>query len=289
MIPTLLKTIAKPFLGKGIIDSHFPFLIIIYQKIYLLFQKDEEKEVSIPLKSRLIVHTNDVGVGFPLLLKGEYEKTQTEIFLSTLKPEDTVLDIGANIGYYTVLAGKAVGQKGRIIAFEPDRENNILLDKNITLNKLTNVTVINKAVSRSTATLEFNSAPNKAESGLSQGKETGSYTVCAIALDDFLSSQNFKKINVIKIDIEGAEIGALEGGRKELSKMKDVTLFIEYNPASLKLYQKDPTELLAIISDFGFTIEHIIDHTQDKLLPYSQNALQRVLGHTTYCNLICKK
>lgn len=77
----------------------------------------------------------------------DFEPEVTEVFLSHVMPGDVVLDIGAHIGYYTVLAARSVGNEGRVIAFEPDPQNYSLLVKNVAKNGYRNVTAVQKAVS----------------------------------------------------------------------------------------------------------------------------------------------
>lgn len=290
-LTSLLTTLARPLLGKGIIDSHFPFAIRLYERIYAATQTETVQEVAIPLKKRLQVFTRDIGVGFPLLTTGKYEPLQTNLFLEYLHPGTTVLDVGANVGYYTVLASEKVGPKGVVFSFEPDPENFQLLKENLHLNSCKNVQAEQKAVTNQDAEIEFTiEATNKGESAVASENSKGKrYRIPGVRIDTFLPLQKVKKLDVIKIDIEGAEIQALQGMKQTIATSNSLTLFIEYNPSRIKLYGSKPDDLLKLLEGLGFTLKTIIDETRSLKLPYSDENLAKTMRHTTYCNLICAK
>ena len=86
----------------------------------------------------LILNPADVAVSGQIAL-GAYEKFETSIFLEAIKPGMTIVDIGANIGYYATIAGHKTGKQGRVFAYEPEPENYSFLEKNILENKLSQV------------------------------------------------------------------------------------------------------------------------------------------------------
>jgi FkbM family methyltransferase len=142
----------------------------------------------------------------------------------SLKQGDVVIDAGAYEGTFAVYAAKAVGENGRVVAFEPDTENCRKLQENIRLNLLTNVTVISKALWSEDRTLKFN---NKHTAGSSfffnaspHSKETA-----AVSLDSELKRLGIDKADFIKMDVEGAEVQALKGSEEKL-KNNDANLAI---------------------------------------------------------------
>ncbi len=190
----------------------------------------------------------------------EYEKDTTELIKNNIKEGDVVIDLGANIGYYTLLMAKLVGKNGRVFAFEPEPKNLELLKRNIQLNTLKNITVIEKAVSNKVG--EDNLYIDK--------KYIGSHTlyneftdkkpikVEVTTIDKFF--EDYKgKINFIKMDIEGSEYRALEG-MSDLIIKNNVKLIIEYATSRIIENGNTPNEFMSLIKSLGFKHKLIIDN-----------------------------
>ena len=148
----------------------------------------------------------------------------------TPKEGDTVIDIGAHIGRYTITSSKQVGKTGTVVAIEADPDNFQLLKRNIALNNLTNVLPLNYAVfsTRTRMKLYEQSASAKYNSlMLTRAAKTKNYVeVNADTLDSILKLNEVNQVNWIKIDVEGAEFEVLKGSTKTLST-DNVSLFIE--------------------------------------------------------------
>ena len=148
----------------------------------------------------------------------------------TPKEGDTVIDIGAHIGRYTIPSSKKVGNTGKVVAIEADPENFELLKRNIALNKLTNVLPLNYAVfsTRTRMKLYEQSASAKYNSlMLARAAKTKNYVeVNADTLDNILKLNEVNQVNWIKIDVEGAEFEVLKGSAETLSG-EDLSLFVE--------------------------------------------------------------
>ena len=148
----------------------------------------------------------------------------------TPKEGDTVIDIGAHIGRYTITSSKQVGNTGKVLAIEADPDNFQLLKRNIALNKLTNVMPLNYAVfsERTKMKLYEQSASAKYNSlMLARAAKTKNYVeVNADTWDSILKLNEVNQVNWIKIDVEGAEFEVLKGSTKTLST-DNVSLFIE--------------------------------------------------------------
>ena len=143
-----------------------------------------------------------------------------------------MLDIGANVGYYTLLAARLVGPSGMVYAFEPERSNFQLLVENITLNRYRNVVPVEKAVSNTCGRTELFLDPENfgAHSLSPQCCDTRSkpVTVETVTLDNFLRRTHDMHVDVIKIDVQGAEGLALEGARQMLAANPQLTIFMEF-------------------------------------------------------------
>jgi len=286
-----LLFVARPFYGKGYVDKYFPALIGLFKTVYSTSGNGEDIQVDIPLNLKLIVKSDDIGVGIPLISKGTYEPLQTKLFLETLKDGDVFFDIGANIGYYSMLASSKVKNTGKVYSFEPDINNISILEKNIELNNISNIKIIKKAISDKTGFVNFKSSDiSKGDSAISKNEDKNNISVPSVTLDDF-DSQVGVYPNIIKLDVEGAEIMALKGASGLFRHVKQpIGLFIEYNPQSLKqVSQVDPLILLNILEEYGFKIEYIIDEKSDFLIDYSKVALDGVMKSSTFCNLFARK
>ncbi len=137
-----------------------------------------------------------------------YEADHVKLCKEIIKKGDVVIDIGANIGYYSVLFSKLVGRKGRVYAFEPLPKNFSLLLKNLKVNNCSNVSAFNCAVSSTNgiATFRYNKRYLGGGSLSYKEEHTDSFEVMTIKLDDFI-----KKADFVKMDIEGHEPEALKG------------------------------------------------------------------------------
>ncbi|MCL6622961.1 MAG: FkbM family methyltransferase, partial [Syntrophobacterales bacterium] len=153
---------------------------------------------------------------------GSYEYEKRLLFESTVKEGSIVFDVGAHVGYYSLLASILVGSAGRVVAFEPLPENVAYLKKHIQLNHLKNVIVIKKAVSDCTGEALFQEGSSRSTGHLSS---QGNLKIQTISLDDFVRENPGLAPDYLKIDVEGAELAVLVGARKLLAE-KRPTIFL---------------------------------------------------------------
>ncbi len=217
-----------------------------------------------------------------------YEPLETALFQKEIRKGQTIVDIGANIGYYTLLAARLVGPQGRVYAFEPDPTNFALLQKNVEANGYTHVTLVNSAVSNKTQRMKlFLNPTNKGDHRLYDSKDgRASITVQTLRLDDFFRQLD-KKVHFIKMDIQGSEAKAFEGMRGILKRNRGVKLVTEFSPGSLKLNGSDPQKYLVSLKKLGFKLWEISE--KDAILrPAKPKALLGLSGDSNvYTNLFC--
>jgi FkbM family methyltransferase len=151
-----------------------------------------------------------------------WEPTSTKIVRDIVKSGDVVLDIGANIGYYTVIISKIVGNSGKVLAFEPTKHFAKVLKENIKVNKLENVSVYEYGLSNKESESDIFIGDNSATIHWleNQGTPINKETISLKALDSIIDSLNIEKIDFIKIDVDGHEPSFLEGAWKTLSRYK---------------------------------------------------------------------
>jgi FkbM family methyltransferase len=151
-------------------------------------------------------------LGQYVYLTGMYEPPTADLFKYLINTGDTVLDVGANIGFFSLLSATLTGTSGQVIAFEPIPSVRAALISNIKLNNFKQVEVVDKAVSDKSASLTIYEGPEE-HKGISSLRPIESasnkLTIEAVALDDIAS--HIEKVNFIKIDVEGAEMKALLG------------------------------------------------------------------------------
>ncbi len=213
------------------------------------------KSVQFDLRDRTVTRA--------LYFFGEYEPRETKALLGLLRPGMTFVDIGANTGYYAVLAAKSVGERGKVIAFEPCPDNVEILRRNVAINKLRNMIVVNAAVtaSRGDVTLrlcEINAGDHRIYDGgdddfYNAGMPRKTTTVTGFALDGYMRLHGLEA-DVIKMDIQGAEHIALQGMKGVLCQNRDVVMMVEYWPHGLRQCGSHPKVFLMEMRRLGFNI-----------------------------------
>jgi FkbM family methyltransferase len=152
---------------------------------------------------------------------GTYEPRQTSLFSRSVHAGDVVIDIGANAGYYTLLAARSVGLRGRVIACEPDPKIASFLRRHVAINKLTNVVVEEAAADDRNGVARFRRGRGTGTGRVDTG---GELEVQARTLDDIVREHHVVPTH-IKIDVEGAELNVLRGGQSTLAHARP-TIFL---------------------------------------------------------------
>jgi len=199
-----------------------------------------------PEKLLLEVIPGDV-VGRPIVYFGVYEYAISSLLRAFLRPGDTFVDVGANIGYYSVLAGSLVGSSGRVLAFEPSPHIRSRLQRNVALNRLAQVEVRAEAVTRETGFVRLIEPQGGNNDGLAYVDQSGGergVRVPAIRLDDEPELAG-RPPNVMKVDVEGGEPEVFAGAEGLLRDDSAPSIFFE----SFKL-ERDA----AILKGHGYAV-----------------------------------
>ena len=209
--------------GKGV--ERFlviPGVFSICKSIYRLVKPKGTILINIQ-GNKMYTNGGDEGVAPILLMAGCYEKYETKLFKNLIRPGMVVLDIGAHIGYYSLIAAKLVGTGGKVYVFEPEPNNYGFLVENIKIDDYSNIIPTQKAISNKTETIKlFTDKVNLGNPSLSESnvsEKDGFVEIKTITLDKFFeNSAKNSNINFIKMDAQGAEGLIIEGGRKDIEK-----------------------------------------------------------------------
>lgn len=227
-----------------------------------------------------------------LSIYGQHEPTETDLFYKIIKPGDTVLDIGANIGYYTLIAAKLVGKKGKVYALEPDPENFSVLLKNIEVNGYKNIRLLRMAVSNNTSKIKlFLNESNQAAHSVYRQEESKRKPIIVktISLDDLLKFDTSKRY-IIKMDVEGSEMKALQGMRNLLTRKSHITLIIEFWPWGLDKLGSSAAQYVELLLNYGFTLYNIDEDSQQIDRVTKDDLLKRyAVKYRRHTNLLCSK
>jgi FkbM family methyltransferase len=207
---------------------------------------------------KIYVDPLDVGIVPYLLADGVYEPRTTELFKSLLKPGMVVLDIGANFGYYGLIAAQFIGNNGRVYALEPEPNNFRLLVSNIELNDFSNIVPQHIALSNETGkTTLFLDKTNLGAHSMRHPNvivDGGLVEIETTTLDNFVQTKmETDRVDLITMDVQGAEGLVIDGADQTLRK-NDVKIFMEFWPSGLRNIGSDPRELIRKLYEYGFAI-----------------------------------
>jgi len=247
------------------------------------------------------------------LLTQRHEPETTQQLQHLLQPGMVVLDVGAHVGYYTRMASQIVGEQGRIIAFEPHPRNHAFLTQNVGSRK--NVTILQVALAEEEGTAELHDYLMMSASGslnyderlrdiqmaqvgeqdvaprIGKDFQPKIYTVRTAPIDALLEEIGITGVDIVKMDIEGAELGALRGMKRTIQHSPKLALVMEYNPLGLKAFGNEPTSALQEVLALGFKKMAVIeadgsltDFTQDS--EGLQTLTQRLVQHMGVVNML---
>jgi FkbM family methyltransferase len=199
----------------------------------------------------------DMGVISTLLLYRDYEPETTQVVRELLCPGMTFVDLGAHIGYFTLLAAQAVGLHGRVIAFEPIPTTREILARNVIQNGCNDfVTIVPRAVSDISKYVSFcldneNSVSAKISAAGSEVKDV--QAIEAVSLDEFFAAEGWPSVHLIKMDIEGSEMAAIAGMKELSSRNPNLKLIFEFHEHNLHRMTIEPEALFQALRPCGFS------------------------------------
>jgi FkbM family methyltransferase len=201
----------------------------------------------------LFIDADDEVIGPAIHEHGVWEPGETDLLLGWLRPGMTFLDVGAHVGYYTILAARRVAPGGLVFAFEPSPRNYELLLANVWRNALTNVVCFPWAVSDHMGFVDlFLDERNTGDNRLFQDERGPGVRVRAVALDAIPTIR--PPIDVVKIDVQGAEEAVISGMRGLLSRSPAARISLEYWPFGLRALGRDERGALDLYRSLGYRL-----------------------------------
>lgn len=208
---------------------------------------------KIPLHARLFYSIRNIH--FPtfrliyFFLKRRYEKSELSFLRERVTPEMVVMDIGANIGFYTNFLSELVGSEGQVHAFEPDPFNFSRLQE--TTGPLKNVQRHQVAIGPEDGRMSlFLSSSANIDSYLTESSGANTQTVAVRSMDSFC--RNMEHVDGIKMDIQGGEYGALKGMQKTIERNRHMWILFEFWPFGLVRSGSRPEAVLDLLEKYGF-------------------------------------
>ncbi len=282
MLLDLLKNLAQyPFsaAAKAVRQrANVPARSIAAIPRYLTLSKDVA--VVAGKDGLFLVNRNDVYIGKSLELYGEYAGLEGEMLMSLVRPGQTVVEVGANIGAHTVGLAKRVGPSGTVFAFEPQRACFALLQAQIALNQLHNVTAFNEGSGAAECDLwlpriDYSRQGNFGGVSLQRSGTEQMEKVKVRRMDDVFAGAS---VDLIKIDVEGMEREVIEGARQLIERSRP-TLYVENDRV------EESAALISLIQACGYRLWW---HIPPLFNPGNFfNVKENTFGEVSSLNMLC--
>ncbi len=197
----------------------------------------------------------------PAYLAGTNERPLQEALKAHLRAGDVVYDIGANIGFFTLISARLVGPTGRVLAFEPVPENAAAIRRNAQVNRFRNVEVIERAVAGAPGRgdllcTEHCGGATLAATGIVPPDVTCSRAVDLVSVDDLVGRIEIPPPSLVKIDVEGAELAVLAGMKRTAETYAPILLY-EVDDEDQALFRARRTEIDGQVESLGYTVTHL--------------------------------
>lgn len=252
----------------------------VTQKLHPEFVEIEGNKIYLDERDSLFLSSNII-----------HEKTIVNLVKNEIKKGDVVIDIGAHIGYYTVLFAKLVGPEGKVFAFEASPTNFEILKKNVAVNGYQNVVLNNKAVSDKNEKLSlYITGQTSTENFLFKPEKIKNIVeIDSITLDEYFRDFN-GQINFLKMDISGAEPRVIKGMDSILCNNASLKIQQEWWPNAIRKHGFEPDAHLKLLTKMGYKI-YEIDGTTNKLNLVTSDYLMKKYPNSKLedINIFCTK
>jgi len=221
--------------------------------------------------TKYLIPSLEESIGFHLLIDGVYEKEVLKIIIKKLSPEDIFIDIGANIGAFSIMIAKRLSPGGKVIAVEPSKRIIPYLKHNIEENRLKNIKLLEYAVTdQNNSSITFYDAPLE-KFGMGSVFQTfhdNPDFVKTRTLDSIIEEDGVGNIKLIKVDVEGCEALVFKGGAHILSSIKAPIIIFEFcDWAEERAPGYKPGDAQAILNKYGYRIWKVSDIARGRRKP----------------------
>lgn len=219
--------------------------------------------------------------------KNKQDAFEIDLLKNYIKKDYTVLDIGANIGFYANIISEIIGEKGKVICFEPDTKNFKYLEESTKIKN--NIIIYNKAVSSKSEKIKIYTSKNLNVDHRTYKPDDydQEIEIDAVSIDDFLF-ESFNKIDFIKIDIQGYEMQAIKGMLKTLNSNINIKIISEFWPHGLNKSGSSVIEYFNFLDNNGFNCYILNKNSMQKLNIEKVQSLEN-LGEDHYFNIFATR
>jgi FkbM family methyltransferase len=204
-------------------------------------------------------------LGIALTTKGLHEEGMVKTLEKFLSRGSCFVDLGANEGYFTIIAARLCGEAGRVISIEPQQRLHAVIKENIRLNKSPNAALVGAAIGDKpgTAVMHLTASTNTGGSGFERRSSYPLPTqeVSMMTLEQLLDAQSASSVDLMKVDIEGFEYEALLGSPKVFEQHRIKALALELHPAILSARGKDSADITGMLTRCGYRCEDTFGNT----------------------------
>jgi FkbM family methyltransferase len=274
MLRAVVRAASVPFLGKR--------KAVVERLLRAAFGDTVEAR-----RHLIEVHPADRVLGSRLRRRGTWSRAETALYERCIRRGETVVDCGANVGYFTLIFARRVGPGGRVFAFEPEPGNFRLLERNIARNGYRNVTAVPWALSREEGTAPLCLAPdNLGDHRLGPMQEERQTVTVQVTTLDASVAARAGHIDFLKLDVQGREPAVLDGAHEVLEANPRMWMLTEFWPRAIAEAGDDPAAFLTRIAAAGFSIA-VLEPSGRTTHLATETDRRRICTDATDVNLVC--
>jgi len=223
----------------------------------------------------------------------DFEPLSAKLISENIKENDVFIDVGANMGFFSVIASKLVGGRGMVFSIEANPSILEILRSNT---PSLNTIIINSAIGNRCGTTEFYVTDDTVNSGIAPSpfvKINQKITIPILTLDKLMDDGTFpdQRANFIKIDVQGDEVTVLEGAKSLIDRNDDLCILVEWAPGWMETAGYDLNQLPDLIKEYGFKDIYVIDEYLKKKMTLQEMKREFSMDKSgkRFCNIFAKK